>query len=178
MAHARKHVPTSRAAAAPRACTQCRDKKLIVLWVLKTVFEKFIVGMFLLSSKARVPKYQCWQHNFWLGFTLISNIIINIKCFHIIHASRKSYIEMLWNKSKIEIKLLFWGSPQPTLAWSQGHVGISAANRLIGEVVKSRRRPLLGPSPGWKRLLAIRHYANQPARPVWLLSWRPNFTST
>ena len=24
----------------------------------------------------------------------------------------------------------------------------SAANRLIGEVVQSRRRPLLGPSPG------------------------------
>ena len=27
-------------------------------------------------------------------------------------------------------------------------VGISAANRLIGEFVQSRRRPLLGPSPG------------------------------
>ena len=27
-------------------------------------------------------------------------------------------------------------------------VSISAANRLIGEVVQSRRRPLLGPSPG------------------------------
>ena len=25
---------------------------------------------------------------------------------------------------------------------------LSAANRLIGEVVQSRRRPLLGPSPG------------------------------
>ena len=25
---------------------------------------------------------------------------------------------------------------------------ISAANRLVGEVVKSRRRPILGPSPG------------------------------
>ena len=33
----------------------------------------------------------------------------------------------------------------------------SAANRLIGEVVRSRRRPLLGPSPGWKRLLALSH---------------------
>ena len=27
-------------------------------------------------------------------------------------------------------------------------VGGSAANRAIGEVVQSRRRPLLGPSPG------------------------------
>ena len=28
------------------------------------------------------------------------------------------------------------------------NVRISAANRLIGEVVQSQRRPLLGPSPG------------------------------
>ena len=34
----------------------------------------------------------------------------------------------------------------------------SAANRLNGEVVQSRRRPLLGPSPGWKHLLAISHF--------------------
>ena len=33
----------------------------------------------------------------------------------------------------------------------------SAANRLIGEVVQSRRGPLLGPSPGWKRLLPLSH---------------------
>ena len=36
-------------------------------------------------------------------------------------------------------------------------IEISAANRLIGEVVQSRRRPLLGPSPGWKCLLALSH---------------------
>ena len=28
------------------------------------------------------------------------------------------------------------------------NINISAANRLIGDVVQSRRRPLLGPSPG------------------------------
>ena len=33
----------------------------------------------------------------------------------------------------------------------------SAANRLIGKVVQSRRRPLLGPSPSWKRLLPLSH---------------------
>ena len=33
----------------------------------------------------------------------------------------------------------------------------SAANRSIGEVVQSRRRPLLGPSPGWKQLLPLSH---------------------
>ena len=31
---------------------------------------------------------------------------------------------------------------------SYGALQVSAANRLIGEVVQSRRRPLLGPSPG------------------------------
>ena len=36
-------------------------------------------------------------------------------------------------------------------------IPVSAANRLVGEVVQSRRRPLLGPSPGWKRLLALSH---------------------
>ena len=41
--------------------------------------------------------------------------------------------------------------------------------RLIGEVVQSRRRPLLGPSPGWKSLLALshlRHYAKLFISPV------------
>ena len=33
-------------------------------------------------------------------------------------------------------------------AASDVNIVISAANRLIGEVVQSRRRPLLGPSPG------------------------------
>ena len=49
----------------------------------------------------------------------------------------------------------------------------SAANRLIGEVVQSRRRPLLGPSPGspssaftFKTLL--RHYAKQALTPRFL----------
>ena len=32
-----------------------------------------------------------------------------------------------------------------------------ALELLIGEVVQSRRRPLLGPSPGWKGLLVLLH---------------------
>ena len=39
---------------------------------------------------------------------------------------------------------------------------IEQFKRLIGEVLQSRRRPLLGPSPGWKCLLLalshLRHY--------------------
>ena len=34
------------------------------------------------------------------------------------------------------------------LSWLCSSVAGSAANRLIGEDVQSRRRPLLGPSPG------------------------------
>ena len=41
----------------------------------------------------------------------------------------------------------------------------SATNRLIGEVVQSRRRPLLGRNYH-EGPAAIRHYANQPVRPL------------
>ena len=38
---------------------------------------------------------------------------------------------------------------------------------------------VLGPRRNYlKGRAAIRHYANQPARPIWLLRRRPNFTST
>ena len=43
------------------------------------------------------------------------------------------------------------------LVWNILRVLSSAANRLIGEVVQSWRRPLIGPSPGWKRLLPLSH---------------------
>ena len=36
----------------------------------------------------------------------------------------------------------------PLMLYDQVGMRISAANRLIGEVVQSRRRPILGPSPG------------------------------
>ena len=43
-------------------------------------------------------------------------------------------------------KEMRWG----LMIFGDEHAGdkISAANRLIGEVVQSQRRPLLGPSPG------------------------------
>ena len=45
---------------------------------------------------------------------------------------------------------VFVSSVAPATADTGGGVSIesSAANRLIGEVVQSQRRPLLGPSPG------------------------------
>ena len=40
------------------------------------------------------------------------------------------------------------GGQPPGAGGAKVRMWISAANRLIGEVVQSRRRPLLGPSPG------------------------------
>ena len=40
------------------------------------------------------------------------------------------------------------GDVARALAHTRQRIRDSAANRLIGEVVQSRRRPLLGPSPG------------------------------
>ena len=48
-----------------------------------------------------------------------------------------------------------------TRAWNEGC-------RRLREVSQSQRRPLLGPSPGWKRLLVLshlRHYAKQTLTP-------------
>ena len=52
-------------------------------------------------------------------------------------------------------------SPPIVQLWTGhcGHVETSAANRLIGEVVQSRRRPLLGPFPGCLKCeSASRHF--------------------
>ena len=47
-----------------------------------------------------------------------------------------------------DISKQFTLSPPQLHRVSGGSVWCSAANRLIGEVVQSRRRPLQGPSPG------------------------------
>ena len=65
----------------------------------------------------------------------------------------------LWARTAQSVPLSWWwrncGYINDDSPESQ--VMSSAANRLIGEVVQSRRRPLLRPSPGWKRLLALSH---------------------
>ena len=68
-----------------------------------------------------------------------------------------------YHVSKIPKPQIAESPPPPTLhpSHSEPHISLSlssparamqvqtsAANRLIGEVVQSRRRPLLGPSPG------------------------------
>ena len=56
-----------------------------------------------------------------------------VGAFSVITNLRMDLFETLW---------------QAAAAWVPAPVPASAANRLIGEVVQSRRRPLLGPSPG------------------------------
>ena len=121
-----------------------------------------------------------------------------------------------FDKASVQAKEHIWPGEHsceddPTVPWEHLPPGVGvqgrAANPLIGEVVQSPRRPLLGPSPGWKRLLALshlrhyakraltprslnvklgpwrnyhmgwaalRHYANQPAHPLWLLYLCPS----
>ena len=45
---------------------------------------------------------------------------------------------------------------------------ISAASRLIGEVVQSRRRPLLGPTSAFTFKTLLRHYAKRALTPRFL----------
>ena len=79
----------------------------------------------------------------WLGLRVVWENIINT-----------------WNGREIW-KVLFRVIIPPFIGsewWGiVGKLETSAANWLIGENVQSRRRPLLGPSPGRKRLLALSH---------------------
>ena len=47
----------------------------------------------------------------------------------------------------------------------QQYIRTSAANRLIGEVVHSQRRPLLGPSPPFTFKTLLRHYNKRAFTP-------------
>ena len=83
-------------------------------------------------------------------------------------------IQIIWAHERVFIQIKggdiqkSW-NPIVEVDWSEDVAVLlhtSAVYRLIGEVVQSRRRPLLGPSPHWKHLLALsnlRHYANPSA---------------
>ena len=57
----------------------------------------------------------------------------------------EAMMKHVWCYVAEDAQLGVW--PQSGLRGAAG-LQDSAANRLIGEVVQSRRRPLLGPSPG------------------------------
>ena len=86
----------------------------------------------------------------------------------ILHSSSRCQIVgsriLQWNIYFAIRKNIIFPCPQQTViscaSLCPHHPSIlgSAVKRSIGEVVQSRRRPLLEPSPGWKRLLALSHW--------------------
>ena len=128
-----------------------------------------------------------WSHFFMCWFLMVSLVWF----FAIFKLKVRKYVQyqiVLQQNPQIQalntIQYLHWpcspgvhlgtSSPSTCRTWTSRSEPaelfiISAANRWIGEVVQSRRRPLLGPSPGWKCLIA--------ACPFWQLHQRPNFIS-
>ena len=61
-----------------------------------------------------------------------------------------------------------WGQGSCLINWRAQLELQTKVIRRFPKILQSRRRPLLGPSPGWKRLLALshlRHYTKQPLAP-------------
>ena len=71
------------------------------------------------------------------GFVLCDNDECQPEC-HIANVAQKV----------VEVRQLARWEGALEVVVTQVQVACSAANRLISEVVQSRRRPLLGPSPG------------------------------
>ena len=80
----------------------------------------------------------------------LSMIVVQTEHFVVIskyllcHVAGEAVITWSWNDRLVSAGAMKVLSP---LYIRRGKL-TSAANRLIGEVVQSRRRPLLGPSPG------------------------------
>ena len=155
-----------------------RDEK----WKVPTFFSGFCSFLPIFPShlfineevrcKIFISTANCCQLIFQLSFDEILHLVSHI-CFHTLEASCSTLAivapSICWNIGKCcEVCGLCWCEYWACLKHvdryragrpvsGQERLPGSAANRLIGEVVQSRRRPLLGPSPGWKRLLALPH---------------------
>ena len=120
----------------------------------------------------------CLTTIYYLLYLLFVNVIIKVlkltQWLHILQPKSNCFLMMTrrrWDKTthapssgpdqarcSVE-RAVFWWSQIVRVSWSL--LITSAVNRLIGEVVQSRRRPLLGPSPGGKHILSfshLRHY--------------------
>ena len=75
-------------------------------------------------------------------------------------------------------------APTRAFSWLKAPTSAFTFKTLLKHYAKRALTPRslnvkLGPRRNYHQKLApIRHYANQPARPLWLLRRRPNFTST
>ena len=71
---------------------------------------------------------------------------------------------MVTDEENVWLLLQLWHNVD-TLHTVTTQLSTSAANRLIGEVVQSRRRPLLGPSSAFTFKTLLRHYAKRALTP-------------
>ena len=75
-------------------------------------------------------------------------------------------------------------APTRAFSWMKAPTSAFTFKTLLRHYAKRALTPRslnvkLGPRHNYhKGRAAIRHYANQPTSPLWLLRWRPNFTST
>ena len=101
------------------------------------------------------------QSAVWAPTTKIQNIwpkpgprMANIRKVTLVRSSRPQPAA----DTKLQNKIVFGGGVRTEdCAWLRVSISTSAVKRSIGEVVQSRRRPLLRPSPGWKSLRALSH---------------------
>ena len=71
------------------------------------------------------------------------------RCFDLCLAQEEAEIRKEFQRFDLDKNGYITKGRNYNLLWrGNGNIVISAANRLIGEVVQSRRRPLLGPTPG------------------------------
>ena len=135
------------------------DFTVLILWVILNIFysNKYCFHLFYFLTNSNFKK--CWSK------LAVSKTV----CIPHLNGSKGRWFKWSVKQSNILVYIppsTITHIPQPYNIYCLQMRGVenppatfltSAANRLIGEVVQSRRRPLLGPSPGWKRLLALSH---------------------
>ena len=115
--------------------------------------EKALVGAFSVivqpvvepidrfTALPRFPLFGGWKTHYVIGYNVPSyEYLFYSSDKHVLNMRLVDHIfdDMLVEETEVKVIL-----PEGV-----SDIKVSAANRLIGEVVQSRRRPLLGPSPG------------------------------
>ena len=145
---------------------------------IRTLFNVISLAWWLWTYCLLAERWTLLTENISGAMTLMQSMNIFFSRFPVFNANQLGWVSLhraseciiaevgprLWL-----VRLLCWLEPGPgpgmklvplVTAGYQSPVPVlvaSAANPLIGEVVQSQRRPLLGPSPSWKRLLALSH---------------------
>ena len=132
-------------------------------------YEYNFVASKKINSYLIVPRY-CWTYRFQ---SRNDTVFVSFQMFfkeniQICHCARARNDNILCLFCLCHIPSLLHERQKLTVSKHNGNtnssITISAANRLIGEVVQSRRRPLLGPSLWlynrlWNRWSTTQHYS-------------------